>query len=174
MHFLHYFFVYILHQLSFEQKKGADHTDHKNSNSIIHTLPICVSCWSAHGLCASVRERVIFWNKTVLSEHAQWCNHTTNLPICLQQHWLIEYVTGGWIGIKRQQKIQSWGESVEEQRFFFYFIFGKHFCIFVSTILDVEMGGGITAISSKASLPREALINEPYLNIYVLRGQDKE
>lgn len=162
MHFLHYFFASVLYQLSFDQKQGADHTDHKNLNRIIH---IRVSCWSAHVLCASVSKRVIFWNKTVLSEHAQWCNHTTNLPICPQQHWLIEYVTGEWIGIQRQQKILSWGKSVAEQRFLF---FCKHFFIFVSVILDVEMGGGITAISLKASLPREALINEPYLNIYVL------
>lgn len=41
-------------------------------------------------------------------------------------------------------------------------------------MLVVEMEGGILAISSKASNLGEALINEAYLNIYVLQVQDKE
>lgn len=42
-------------------------------------------------------------------------NHTTNLPICPQQPWLIEYVRGD----KSNQETaasQSWGKSAVEER----------------------------------------------------------
>lgn len=93
-------------------------------------------------------------------------NHTTNLPICPQQPWLIEYVRGDESNQKTAES-QSWGKSAVEER-----------CVMFVYICQYSVGrangGGFLAISSKASLPREALINEPYLNIYVLWGQDKE
>lgn len=37
-------------------------------------------------------------------------NHTTNLPICPQQPWLIEYVRGDESNQKTAES-QSWGKS---------------------------------------------------------------
>lgn len=92
-------------------------------------------------------------------------NHTTNLPICPQQPWLIEYVRRDESNQKTAES-QSWGkkESAAKDRCAMVKASG----IFAMAILGVCTGGGILAISSKAYLPRKALINEPYLNIYVL------
>lgn len=74
----------------------------------------------------------------------------------------------GKIRIREQLKVRV--STKNEGRIFI----SKHFSIFVRATSGVGMEGGILATSSKASHSGEALINESYLNIYVLQGQDKE
>ena len=68
-------------------------------------------------VCKCQRVRVChFLNKAVLREHAwRGGNHTTNLPICPQQPWLIEYVRGDESNQKTAES-QSRGKSAVEER----------------------------------------------------------
>lgn len=138
-----------------------------------HTVPVC-SHASVHTYVCVIAYACVFfffWEKIKLPSASMLGggNHTTNLPICPQQPWLIEYVRGDKSNQKTAES-QSWGKSAVEER-----------CVMVNVSVYLSApcwvcvnGGGILAISSKASLPRETLINEPYLNIYELQGQDKE
>lgn len=138
------------------------------------TVPVCM-CAAMHrcAVCCvcSVCVCVYSFHKTVLNQHA-WChgNHTINLPICPQQPWLIEHVRGDESNQKTAES-QSRGKSAVEER---RVTVNVSIYLLVPQWLCGGVGGNSRHFIQKASLPREALINEPYLNISVLQGQDNE
>lgn len=81
-------------------------------------------------------------------------NHTTNLPICAQQPWLIEYVRGDESNQKTAES-QSQGKSAAEEKM----CNGERFCVFVSAMLGLCEWGRyschfIQSISSKRSIDK--------------------
>lgn len=97
---------------------------HVCSHAPMHTS-VCVQESKSVHVC-------LYLNKTVLSEHA-WCggNHTTNLPICPQQPWLIEYVRG-YKSNQKTAESHSQGKSAIEER---------HVMVNVSVYLSVPRLG---------------------------------
>lgn len=72
-------------------------------------------------------------------------NHSTNLPLCPQQPWLIDYVKGDKSNHKTAES-QSWGKSAIEER---YVMANVCVCILWGLVGCVNVGRILT-ISSRA------------------------